>query len=66
MKLASEVYISSYSHLNNLQAIIFRFPNVVGKNLTHGLLYDMKKKLILRRNFYKFLEMVNNKSHILM
>ncbi len=57
MKLASEVYISSYSHLNNLKAIIFRFPNVVGKNLTHGLLYDMKKKINSKK---KFLQVLGN------
>ena len=25
--------------------ISFRFPNVVGKNLTHGIIYDFLKKL---------------------
>ena len=25
---------------------IFRFPNVVGKNLTHGIIYDFLKKKI--------------------
>ena len=34
MKLACESYLSSYSYLNKVKSIIFRFPNVVGKNLT--------------------------------
>ena len=51
MKLASESYISSFSYLNNVNTLIFRFPNVVGKNLTHGLLYDMKKKINSKNKF---------------
>ena len=49
MKLASEAYISAFCENFNVRAIIYRFPNVTGPNLTHGLLYDMKKflKIIL-------------------
>ena len=57
MKLASESFISSYSHLYNTKCIIFRFPNVVGKNLTHGLLFDMKKKIL---NNNKFIQVLGN------
>lgn len=43
MKLASEGLISSNS--DYFDAIfIFRFPNVVGSDNTHGLIYDMIKK----------------------
>lgn len=28
-----------------LNKIIFRFPNVVGKFLTHGIIFDFKKKI---------------------
>jgi len=44
-KLASEAFISSYSYMNDLNALIFRFPNVIGPNLTHGVIYDFVKKL---------------------
>ena len=54
-KLASEAILSSYSHLNNCKIFIFRFPNVVGKNLTHGLLFDMKKKILNKKKFIQIL-----------
>jgi len=44
-KYASEGFISSYTHMNDLNTIIFRFPNVIGPNLTHGVIYDFTKKL---------------------
>jgi len=45
MKLASEGYISSSTSYFLESYIILRFPNVVGPNLTHGVIYDFKKKL---------------------
>jgi UDP-glucose 4-epimerase len=44
-KLACEAYISAYSHLFGIRAVIFRFANVVGKNSTHGVLYDFINQL---------------------
>jgi UDP-glucose 4-epimerase len=44
-KLASEAFISAFSTSNNIKAWIIRFPNVVGANLTHGVLYDFLNKL---------------------
>ena len=44
-KLASEAFISSYAYMNDLAAVIFRFPNVIGPRLTHGVLYDFSQKL---------------------
>lgn len=44
-KLASESYISAYSYMNDLNALVFRFPNVIGPNLTHGVIFDFIKKL---------------------
>jgi UDP-glucose 4-epimerase len=49
MKLASESYISSYSLKNKIQSFIFRFPNVVGINITHGILYDFNKKFLSKK-----------------
>ena len=55
MKLASEGIISSFSFSNNIKSYIFRFPNVVGTNLTHGVIYDLSKKILSRSNNLKVL-----------
>lgn len=44
-KLASESFISSYAYMNDLEVLIFRFPNVIGPNLTHGVIFDFIRKL---------------------
>ncbi|AIZ57023.1 GDP-mannose 4,6-dehydratase [Candidatus Methanoplasma termitum] len=44
-KLASEAMISSYSYMNDIDSLVFRFPNVVGPRLTHGVIFDFIKKL---------------------
>ena len=44
-KLASEGLISSFSHLFGIQAWIFRFANVVGARMNHGVIFDFIKKL---------------------
>lgn len=45
MKLASEALISAARGLSFKKANIFRFPNVVGAPATHGIVYDLLKKL---------------------
>lgn len=44
-KLASEAFISSYAYMNDLDVLVFRFPNVIGPNLTHGVIFDFVRKL---------------------
>lgn len=44
-KLACEAFISSYSHLYGIYATIFRFSNVVGGGMGHGVTYDFIQKL---------------------
>ena len=44
-KLAGEGLISAYCHLFNLQACIFRFGNVLGIRMGHGVIYDFIHKL---------------------
>ncbi len=44
-KLASEGYLSAYSHNYGIQVWIARFPNVVGEYATHGAIYDFIRKL---------------------
>lgn len=56
-KLASEALISSYVSMCDMNAVIFRFPNVIGPRLTHGVVYDFVKKL---RNNSKELEILGN------
>lgn len=44
-KLASEAMISAYCHSYGLRAWVFRFANVVGPGMTHGVIYDFLRKL---------------------
>jgi len=44
-KLAGEGLISSYSHLFGIKAWIFRFANVVGARMDHGVIFDFIQKL---------------------
>lgn len=44
-KLGSEALISAYSFMNDLSALVLRFPNVIGPHLTHGAVYDFIHKL---------------------
>lgn len=44
-KLGCEALISAFSYMNDMQSLVFRFPNVVGSRLTHGVIYDFIKKL---------------------
>ncbi len=44
-KLAGESLISAYCHLFNMEAWIFRFSNVVGARMGHGVVYDFIQKL---------------------
>ena len=49
-KFASEALISAYVHMNDMNALIFRLPNVVGPRLTHGIIFDFIKKLKRNKN----------------
>lgn len=44
-KLASEALISSYVSMCDMNVVIFRFPNVIGPRLTHGVVFDFIRKL---------------------
>lgn len=44
-KLSSEALISAFSSMNDFSTLIFRFPNVIGGRLTHGVVYDFINKL---------------------
>ena len=55
MKLAMEGYISAYSFSNKVKSFIFRFPNVIGTNLTHGVIYDLSRKILSPAKYLKVL-----------
>lgn len=44
-KLAGEGLITAFCHLFGMQAWIFRFANVVGARVTHGVIFDFINKL---------------------
>lgn len=44
-KMASEAFIHSFAHMNDMDVCMFRFPNVIGPRLTHGVIYDFIRKL---------------------
>lgn len=50
-KLGCEALISAYSYMNDMDALVFRFPNVIGPRLTHGVVHDFIAKL--KKNPYK-------------
>jgi len=49
-KLGSEALISSFSYMNDMSTLIFRFPNVIGSRLTHGVVFDFMNRLKMTPN----------------
>ena len=60
-KLASEGYLSAYSHNYGIKVWIARFPNVVGEYATHGAIYDFIGRL---KNNPEVLEVLGNGQQI--
>jgi len=44
-KIGSEAFISAFCRLYGLRAWMFRFGNVIGARMTHGVIFDFVKKL---------------------
>ena len=44
-KLGCEALISAFSYMNGFHSLVFRFPNVIGPRLTHGVIFDFMKRL---------------------
>ena len=44
-KLASEAFVSSYSHTFGFRALILRFANIIGPRSNHGVVVDFMRKL---------------------
>lgn len=45
-KLACEAMLAAYSHMFGIEAVTFRFANVVGDRQTHGVTYDFVRRLM--------------------
>ena len=44
-KIGSEAFISAFCHVYGLHSWIFRFGNVIGARMTHGVIFDFIHKL---------------------
>ena len=54
-KLGSEGIIASFSYMNDMSVLIFRFPNVIGPRLTHGVIFDFVNRLKKDPSFLRIL-----------
>ena len=45
-KLSCEALLSAYAHMFGIDAVVFRFANVVGARQTHGVTYDFVRRLL--------------------
>src|SRR5688572_9140960 len=45
-KIGSEAFLSAYSYVYGLRAWMFRFGNVIGARMTHGVIYDFIHKML--------------------
>jgi UDP-glucose 4-epimerase len=45
-KLACEALLAAYVHMFGMDAVVFRFANVVGARQTHGVTYDFVRRLL--------------------
>ncbi|MCI4357095.1 MAG: NAD-dependent epimerase/dehydratase family protein [Thermoplasmata archaeon] len=44
-KLASEALVSAYAHSYGIEGHVFRFANIIGPRMTHGVIFDFFEKL---------------------
>ncbi len=44
-KLGCEALISAFTYMNDMSSLVFRFPNVIGPRLTHGVIFDFMGRL---------------------
>ncbi len=45
-KLGCEAMLAAYAHMFGIDAVVFRFANVVGARQTHGVTYDFVRRLL--------------------
>ena len=49
-KLACEALLAAYAHMFGIDAVAFRFANVVGARQTHGVTFDFVRRLLANRS----------------
>ena len=54
-KMGAEGLIHAYSYMNNFSSLIYRFSNIVGPSMTHGVIYDFFNKLKNNRRVLEIL-----------
>ena len=54
-KLASESFLRAFSYESKIELLIYRFPNVIGERMTHGLLYDLTRKIDFEKKIVNIL-----------
>ena len=65
-KLSCESLISAYCSLYKIQGYIFRLANIIGKNSTHGVIYDFVNKLLKNKEKLEILgDGTQTKSYLL-
>lgn len=45
-KMASEAYIYAYAFMNDINVLIYRFSNIIGQRMTHGVIRDFIGRLM--------------------
>jgi len=61
MKLYSEIFIKYFSEFKKIKSFVFRLPNVIGFNLTHGVIFDFYNKILKQKKILKVLGNGNQK-----
>ena len=61
MKLYSEMFIKCFSEFKKIKSFVFRLPNVIGFNLTHGVIFDFYNKILKQKKILKVLGNGNQK-----
>ena len=54
-KLSAEASISAFCQMTDINALVFRFANVVGYRQTHGVVFDLINKLRVNKDSLKVL-----------
>jgi UDP-glucose 4-epimerase len=49
MKLYSEIFSKYFSECKKIKSFVFRLPNVIGFNLTHGVIFDFYNKILIQK-----------------
>ena len=45
-KMAAEAYVYAYAYMNDMRVLIYRFSNIIGGRMTHGVIRDFIMRLL--------------------